>query len=181
MKPKIALGLPVILLAFANGNALGSEFSCYLTPDAAAAQQGPRSTGGFRLERMRRDLFSGATWASIRNCDHPEEPARLLLGPADAAIVSGQTTTQLAGSTTSPRTLLVLAGSSVKVFGGTDQFRIEVAAIALFSGAVGDRVRVRVCRGAGSVLASSNPNESETEHYLTAVVRERDLLEWVAE
>jgi hypothetical protein len=116
--------------------AWASEPACYLTADAAAAQSGVRGVDGFRLEGRQRDVFSGAVWATVRSCAHPERPGVLVMGAGEVGR-PGPGKVAEAG-------MVLVAGTKVTLTQNEGVVHIEMQAVAQGSGAVGDRVRVRL-------------------------------------
>jgi hypothetical protein len=127
-----------------------------------------RGVTGFRLESTRRDVFSGTVWASVRSCQHPERPALLVL--ASAAGAGERAGLQDAAPSSS---LIMLAGTSVRVFESSENVRLEMPGVVQASGRLGDRVRVRLV----PVTAGGSGDGSATEQFATGIVRSRNVIE----
>ncbi len=145
------------------GGAWASEPGCYRTAEAAAAQTGVRGVDGFRLEGRRRDVFSGAVWATVKSCAHPERPGVLIVAGGDAPRVR-------AAPRAETPAMVLMAGAKVTLIEQDDAVRIEMQGVAQGSGAVGDRVRVRLVSVGGD----------GEERFVDGIVRGRDLVEVAA-
>jgi hypothetical protein len=178
MRVKVFGVLVISVMCGVLRTASASEPSCYRTAQGAAAQTGVRGVQGFRLESVRRDVFSGVAWATVRSCGHPEWPGTLVMLSAGNA---GGALGALAGrrSEVAPRAALVLlAGARVQLVETSGSVRMEMSGIAQSSGAIGDRIRVRMVpvSGDGTDVGSS---WSASERFLTGVIRSAGLVEVV--
>jgi hypothetical protein len=134
MRGLLALGL-VLGLGIAR-----AEVGCFRTAAQAAVQFGEQEGGGYRLEFVRHDVFSGRSWAMVRSCAHPEWPP-VAIGAefqrrAVVAVVNG----------TTPKSVpwAVTGGGTVKVIDVDPMARIEMSGVAQANGAVGDWIWVRL-------------------------------------
>ncbi len=152
----------VLLTAGICGGAWASEPGCYKTVEAAAAQSGVRGVDGFRLEGRRRDIFSGAVWATVKSCAHPEHPGVL--------IMTGGDTVRAARAPRDTPAMVLMAGAKVTLIEQDVAVRIETQGVAQGSGAVGDRVKVRL------VTLSAEGGE----RFVDGIVRASDVVEMVA-
>jgi hypothetical protein len=157
----------VVLVAVSSG-AWASEPGCYRTAEAAAVQVGVRGVDGYRLEGRRRDVFSGAVWSTVKSCQHPEQPGFLVMA---SAVVGRFGTAMSVGmaSRSEALALVLLAGAKVTVVQTDDVVRIEMNGVAQGSGAVGDRIRVRIVTA----------NEEAEERFVEGIVRGSDVVELV--
>jgi hypothetical protein len=108
---------------------------------------------------MRWDSVLGETWVQVVSCDHPEWP------PVELAVRGRrmETTESVSGDELFPQLPVVRAGDAVELWSMQDDIRIEVAAIAEQSGALGKTVRVR--------LMHRETLGSQIEEQFMAVVR----------
>jgi len=153
------------------GWAMASEPDCYRTAEDAVAQAGARGVQGFRVETVRRDIFSGAAWATVRSCTHPEWPASLLLVASGHPVVAPA---RLELWRPSPeRIFVVRAGTRVRLVATDENTRLEASGVALANAALGDRIQVRL------LPVSAISSDPAPERLATGIVRGRDLVEWV--
>ncbi len=151
-----------MLMSGVCGGAWASEPGCYRTVEAAATQSGVRGVDGFRLEGRQRDVFSGAVWATVKSCTHPERPGVLVMAGGDLVRVAGATRSEAAA-------MVLLAGAKVTLIQRDEAVRIEMQGVAQGSGAVGDRVRVRLL----ALTADGS------ERFVDGIVRGSDVVEVV--
>ena len=163
MRVRIGGMLLVALLGCAK--AWASEPVCFRSPGEAAAQNGVRGVTGYRLESQRRDVLAGTVWAVVRSCGHPERPATLVLAGAAVVRPAGLA----AGVNDASRSLALLAGTKVRVVVHDDVSRIEMNGVAQGSGALGERVVVR--------LVPANAEPGAPEQFATGVVCGASLVE----
>lgn len=121
-----------------------------------ALSQLPPAPGGYRVKTVHWDPVLQRRWAVVNLCEHPEWPSFTLLlqdrGP----------------SSREKHQLIMHAGDVVRLRSQEEFLRIEMAAIAEESGAVGDTIRVRLQRPA---LADYGAETSSTSATVRAVVR----------
>jgi hypothetical protein len=143
-------------------SAHAAEYVCFRTAAEAAAQSGVRDRDGYRLEAIRRDPLQPANWATIRSCGHPEQPALLVLASGEMV------RPPVAATARTPvwSSALLRAGSQVTLVITDGVARIEMQAIALANGVIGEKVKVRI-------LSSTTGEERIAE----GVVRDRTLVE----
>ncbi len=153
----------LMLMAGICGGAWASEPGCYRTAEAAAAQAGVRGVDGYRLEGRRRDVFSGAVWATVKSCAHPERPGIMV-------IVSGEAGRSGVALKHDAAAMILLAGSKVTLVEMDDFVRIEMQGVAQGSGALGDRIKVRL------VAVSADGGE----RFVDGIVRGSDWVEVAA-
>ncbi len=161
---RMRVGGLVLVTVLGGAKAWGSEPVCFRSPGEAAAQNGVRGVTGYRLESERRDVLAGTVWAVVRSCEHPERPAALVL-----AGVSMRARGAAGGANDRGRSLALLAGAKVRVVLSDDVSRIEMNGLAQGSGAVGERVLVR--------LMPPNAEPGAREQFATGVVRGAGLVE----
>ena len=156
------------------GSASGSEPSCYGSAADAVAQVGVRGVVGYRLEGTRRDLFSGALWATVRACGHPERPALLVMASVGSEFAPGL------ARQAEIRANVVTAGSRVRLVESDGNVRLEVSAIAQGNAAIGDRIRVRLVPVSSDSGLSGGTSWTANEQFATGIVRSRDVVEMEA-
>lgn len=132
---------------------------CFRTPTAAASQSGPQTSQGFSLETIRPDLFTHETWASVRSCAHPEQPARLI------HVLNPQATHPLPTVYT-PAPTLIRAGAQVTVVRVSAASRLQIQGIAQSNAALGAPLQVR--------LITANTTQL---FFLSGTVRSAELVE----
>ena len=138
----------LLLLAVCLGSTLASHTAhavCVNTQaEAAAGQHATAEQGGFRVTSTRWDPILHQRWAQVASCDHPEWPPVEL--PANASLKAASSRPSEQGSEASllPLQPVVRAGDIVQLWSQEDVLRIEVAAIAEQSGALGKPIRVRL-------------------------------------
>jgi len=162
----------VIAGMMACGVARASEPSCYRSAAEAAAQVGVRGVEGYRLEAVRRDVFAGTVWAIVKSCGHPERPGVMVLTSLGTGMASGVGMTRPAS-----QALVMLAGSRVRLVQTSENVQMEMSGVAQGSGAVGDRVRVRLVPVSLEGGAGEQASWATSERFATGVVRSRDLVE----
>ena len=175
MKSLTALKMvfPLVLGVFSANCVQASEPSCFSTAAAAVTQTGVRGVQGFRLVRVQHDAFSGLDWATVTDCGHPEHPAAMLLVVAGTNVPKS-----LQSSRDSVVSALVMqAGMRVRLIVRDDLLRLEMTAVAQTSGAIGDRIRVRLLPV--SVNLGEATSWSDSERFATGTVRSRDEVEMV--
>ena len=154
----------MVWISLVCAGACASQPGCYRTAEAAAAQTGVRGVDGFRLEARRRDVFSGAVWATVKSCAHPERPGVLVmaawgdLGPP-RVIAEGE-----------KPGLVLVAGARVTIVERDEAIRIEMPGVAQGSGVVGDWVRVRLL----------TLSEDGGERFVDGIVRASGVVEVAA-
>ncbi len=153
----------VLVLGGVCAGARASEPGCYRTAEAAAAQTGIRGVDGFRLEGRQRDVFSGAVWATVKSCAHPERPGVLVMAAGEI----GRVGRGAASPVEAP--MVLVAGARVTLVETDDNVRIQMPGVAQGSGVVGDRVRVRLL----ALTAEGG------ERFVDGIVRGRDVVEMV--
>lgn len=168
------LGWTIVLVAAVSASAWASEPGCYRTEDAAAEQVGVRGVEGFRLEGVHRDVFSGASWATVKSCQHPERPGVLVLLNAGAR---GAGSHEPASEAAAARPMVVLAGSRVRLVISDAVSRMEVSAVAQTSAALGDRVRVRLVAVSGGGGSDAVQSWGTNERFAVGVVKSTNLVE----
>jgi hypothetical protein len=163
-----AMRVMMMVLLLLGCSACRAEVSCFKTAAQAAAGVGEQEGGGYRLEFVRTDAYSGRSWARVRSCVHPEWPA-VVIGVGTLSGVVAFLNRDPASTEKGPPVLLpvVRAGATVRVVELDERVRIEMVGVAQGAGRVGDRVRVRIL-GPGGV------GEGRLSD---AVVRSADLLE----
>ena len=166
----IRSSLLYILLVITVSSAAASEPACYSTADAAAAQLGVRGASGFRLQGRQRDVFSGAVWSTIQSCQHPEQPAFLVLSSGESGSVKQNAPSVKLEGRHNPA-LILLAGAQVTLVQVDDVTRIVMAGVAQGSGAVGDEVRVRIVA----------PTTDGNERFARGIVRSSKVVEVVTQ
>ena len=114
------------------------------------------------IASMHWDPILQQTWRTVVSCDHPERPATATLLPKQDRS-SAKESEQSLISRTAPT---VRVGDKVRLWRQDDRMRIEVAGIAMESGAKGAIVHVRLIA----------PSTGETER-LTGIVRGPDDVE----
>lgn len=179
MRAKWMVGATLISVCMTVG-AVASEPVCYTTADAAARQSGTRGVQGYRLEGMSRDVFSGVLWATVRSCEAPERPALLVPVPGGAvAWVAPSLSLAAFGRVrlAQDKELAVRAGAKVQVRQLSENIRLEMAAIALGSAAVGDSVRVRLIPAGGGDGNQAGASWGGGERFATGVVTARNVVE----
>jgi hypothetical protein len=140
---------------------------CAGTPAAAVKSAAmvslysPQSEGqGYRVASVRWDPIMRQSWATIVSCGHPEWPGTSLrTGDANHA------THEVSAQAREDRSPVVRAGDIVEIWRQEDLLRIEVTGVAEQSGSVGETIRVRLLRRAGS-------NQSVEEQF-SGIVRGR--------
>jgi hypothetical protein len=155
------------LIALAGLQGAAANAACARTPAAAARLAGAKTAPssmpddkGYRLASVRWDPVMQQSWATIVSCEHPEWPG--------VSLRTGQTGDAQRGLSTQARvdrSPLVRAGDVVELWRQEDLLRIEVSGVAEQSGSMGETIRVRLQRRAGS-------NQS-VEEQLNGVVRGR--------
>jgi hypothetical protein len=181
MKKRLGWAGVLFAVGLCIGSASGSEPACYATEDAAAQQVGVRGVEGYRLESLRRDVFSGAWWATVRSCQHPEQPARLVLaGRTGAAHGDVLNATSVSVAAPAERPMAVLAGRRVLAVEVGAMARLEMSAIAQSSGRVGDRIRLRLL-AISDVGADSAGSWSAPERFAVGVIRSSEVVEMEAQ
>jgi hypothetical protein len=93
------------------------------------------------------DRGSGARWATVIDCKHPEWPARMVLLPASSSPVVAETREV---AVVSRQHSLVRAGEKVKLWSSDDLLRIEVDGVAEETKEEGQRIRVKLIQHMGS-------------------------------
>ena len=134
---RITVGLLMMLVS----GACCAESGCFRSVGEAALRAGVRDEGGFRVEGVRRDVFSGLEWVRVVRCGRPEVPGVLVRGVARAAVESHPDHDDAVVRVGRP---VLVAGDAVRVIWADGAARGELAGVAVVSGAVGDRVRVRL-------------------------------------
>lgn len=163
---KIFLGWIALLglLGLASA-ASASAANCARTPAAAVKSAGTISAplpegNGYRVASVRWDPVLRQNWATIVSCGHPEWPGISLrtgeAGPAAQAV---------SAPVREDRSPVVRAGDIVALWRQEEMLRIEVTGVAEQSGSVGETIRVRLLRRAGS-------NQSVEEQF-SGIVRGR--------
>jgi hypothetical protein len=163
------------------GSAFASEPSCYRSSAEAAAQSGVRGVEGFRLEAVRRDSFSGTSWATVKSCAHPEWPGTLVMVSAWSAGAGASVAHAQRSDPGVAKALAMQAGTRVRYVETSGNVRLEVSAVAQASGAIGDQVRVRLVPVSGEGSADGGSSWSGSERFAIGIVRSRDVVEMVAE
>ncbi len=164
---RILLALAGWLALLAPPAALALTPVCYPTPAEAVSQRTDGATdtrSGYRAESRRYDPLLGRSWVVVVDCGHPERPAQTIAA-SDALPMQPEVVRSIV--VTKP--MVVKAGSLVRVVGNTASFHLETPAYAESSGAVGDRIRVRLVR------LSAESGQGAVE--LTATVRGPGYLE----
>lgn len=154
----------VLVIGLLVGTGWG-EGSCFRTRPQAAVQVGEQEGGGYRLEFVRLDRFSGRSWAGVRSCVHPEWPAVLV---ANALPVLGSVphgTAHKGGGPVAPPD--IVGGRTVKVVQFDSMVRIEMSGVAQASGYIGERIWIRM-------LGQGNDGNGHLE---LAVIRSTGLVE----
>jgi hypothetical protein len=114
---------------------------------APLAAMGER--GGFRVISIHWDPILHQRWAQVASCAHPEWPTvELPTGISLQSNLSQQSAQQPSAESVLPMLPVVHAGDIVQLWSREDDLRIEVAAIAEQSGALGQPVRVRLMQRA---------------------------------
>jgi hypothetical protein len=93
------------------------------------------------------DRGSGARWATVMDCKHPEWPARMVLLPASSSQVPAEAREV---AVVARHHFFVRAGEKVKLWSSDDLLRIEVDGIAEETKEEGQRIRVRLIQHMGS-------------------------------
>jgi hypothetical protein len=164
---KIFLGW-IALLGLLGLASVAWAADCAGTPAAAvksavtiSSLSSPQSESqGYRVASVRWDPVMRQSWATIVSCGHPDWPGiSLRTGEADDAV---HTVSALVRDERSP---VVRAGDIVELWRQEDLLRIEVTGVAEQSGSVGETIRVRLLRRAGS-------NQSVEEQF-SGIVRGR--------
>ncbi len=132
--------LLVVLVMLVSGRCL-AESGCFRSVGEAARRAGVRDEGGFRVEGVRRDVFSGVEWVRVMRCGRPELPGVLVRA---AGVDLGTHPDREEAAVRVAQAALVAAGDRVRVVWEEGAVRGELAGVAVVSGAVGARVRVRV-------------------------------------
>lgn len=162
-------GAILLSLIALSGLQSASAFAagCAETPAAAARLAGTKAMSsfmpedkGYRVANVRWDPVMQQSWATIVSCEHPEWPGVSLRTDKTSEMQRGLSTR--ARDEHSP---LVRAGDVVELWRQEDLLRIEVSGVAEQSGSVGETIRVRLLRRAGS-------NQSVEEQF-NGVVRGR--------
>ena len=144
---------PVALAAAGLWAAFGSNPAhavCANTrAEAAAGLHTTAAQGGFRVASTRWDPILHQRWAQVASCSHPEWPkVELPAGIALQSNLSQQASRQPGADSLLPLLPVVHAGDIVQLWSQEDDLRIEVAAIAVQSGALNQPVRVRLMQRA---------------------------------
>jgi hypothetical protein len=139
---------------------------CARTPEAAVRSAGAAApsdavsaTEGYRVASVHWDPVMRESWARVVSCAHPERPGVLIRvegGHSAAAPLAAQRERAV-------NTPVVRAGEIVQLWRQEPLLRIEVAGIAEQSGAMGERIHVR--------LLHRNDGNPADEAELTGVVR----------
>jgi hypothetical protein len=116
---------------------------------------------GYRVTSVRWDPVLQQSWATIVSCVHPEWPG-ISLRMDDEMSEAQRGLSTRARLEHSP---LIRAGDVIEVWRQEDLLRIEVSGVAEQSGSMGETIRVRLLRPAGS-------NQSLEEQF-SGVVRGR--------
>jgi hypothetical protein len=138
---------------------------CARTPAAAVKSAGTVSSPlpgsqGYRVASLRWDPVMRQSWATIVSCGHPEWPGTSLrTGEANHAAHA------VSAQVREDRSPVIRAGDTVELWRQEDLLRIEVTGVAEQSGSVGETIRVRLLRRAGS-------NQSVEEQF-SGIVRGR--------
>ena len=142
----------VVGLLVVTGASCWGESGCFKSVGEAARRAGVRDEGGYRVEGVRRDVLSGLEWVRVVRCGRPEMPGLLVRGVGQAEAVTALTRadkTKAGLEVEAPVSVpsqspMVVAGDKVRVVWEEGATRGELAGVALVSGGVGARVRVRV-------------------------------------
>lgn len=163
------LGSVIALAGLQSGAAFAA--ACAETPAAAArlAEAKSRASSipedkGYRVTNVRWDPLMQQSWATIVSCEHPEWPG--------VSLRTGETSEAPRGLSIQTRmehSPLVRAGDIVELWRQEDLLRIEVSAVAEQSGSIGETIRVRLVRRAGSTQS--------VEEQFNAVIRGRANVE----
>jgi hypothetical protein len=140
---------------------------------ALSVQVNKRCGQEYRQVKTMKDFSSHRSWIVYQRCAHPEMPRIAVLAPpSEAAFDEGQSTN--AGSESRallqarrPSSVavappLVLAGSRVRLWREDVNAHIELAGVALDSGALGSGIRIRVLAG-GSILRGTVSGRASVE------------------
>ena len=124
-----------------------AQAQCVATPTAAAAASASLTrraeSSGFRVISMRWDPVLRQRWALVESCDHPAWPALEVPVPTvekPQRIVERD----MVALQQKAAPLAVRAGDAVQLWSIEGDLRIDVAAVAEESGALGATVRVRL-------------------------------------
>lgn len=145
-----------------------AQAQCVATPAAAAASAASASSlptagrGGFRVASMRWDPVLRQRWVRVESCDHPEWPALEMPVPT---VEKPQRFVErdLVSLEKKAAPLVVRAGDAVQLWSTAGNLRMDVAAVAEESGALGAKVRVR--------LMQRQTRGGQSEREFEAVVR----------
>ena len=147
---------------------------CARTPEAAvrlagaaAQSEAVSATEGYRVASVHWDPVMRENWAMVVSCAHPERPGVSIR--VDEAHPASHAVTALAQRDRAQAVPVVRAGEVVQLWRQEPLLRIEVAGIAEQSGAIGERIHVRVLH--------RNDGDAANEAELTGVVRGRAEVE----
>lgn len=119
--------------------------ACAVTrAEAAAGLHATVDQGGFHVTSTRWDPILHQRWAQVASCDHPEWPTVEFPASVSLQIAPSRQSEQGSADSLLPLLPVVHAGDIVQLWSQEDVLRIEVAAIAEQSGALGKPVRVRL-------------------------------------
>jgi hypothetical protein len=129
---------------------------------------------GFRLEDVRRDALLNKSWAIVRNCEHPEYPAVVVVVPGSVKAEAGAA----AGAAPPAAALTVKAGVTVRLVRNEANVRMEMPAVTVSGGMLGERIQARVVRSTGNTAGfGSGGFEGGNELIVVGIVRGPDVLE----
>lgn len=128
----------ISLMAFDAGCARTPQLAVRMA-ESVAPEEFPLQDKGYRVRSMRYDPVLERQWAVVASCGHPERPTFAM--PVDSPVANS------VGATSAmphARVSAVRAGDLVQAWQQEPNLRIEIAGRAEESGAVGNRVRIRI-------------------------------------
>jgi Chaperone for flagella basal body P-ring formation len=100
---------------------------------------------GYRRQSVIRDFTLGREWTIYASCAHPETPRVAIIADRSADESSAAVLHSPVSSQSIPAT--VHAGSRVRLWMSSPLARLELSAVALENGSVGETIRVRATQG----------------------------------
>jgi hypothetical protein len=113
----------------------------------ANSQVSTCDASGKETVARRWDVVLGHEWEMVRDCRHPEWPAKARTLRGAAALTESKPVTTVAANSQSP--IVVHAGDTVTLWAQGELVRIEMSGVAERAGRSGERVEVRVTHATG--------------------------------
>jgi Chaperone for flagella basal body P-ring formation len=111
----------------------------------------PSAGSGARANHLIVDAALHREWEAVVDCAHPERPWIWKAIPWQAS-GSANSPTAVTASPSSPKVIVIRAGSRIRLWGNAESGSIQLTGTAIDSGAIGEQIHIRA--GAhGGVLA----------------------------